>query len=359
MDTADEVRDISGRQPDERRDLSDRPARHDDGRWSAVERRRCYGVLDSKDALQALAAETGGARSSGRTTSTARWRSVSRDSSAYYLLAYESPHPDDGKFHNVRVKVKRPRVNVNARSGYWAFKRRSERDASRRRPAPCPAEVTAAFKRLAESLRPDADEPAEPRRLYMPSRRSPAARATLQHFLAAPTFAVAQGRWPDHPPRGREFPRAARWSPARRLEGSPPVVGPACSTAGRPTADGFARRRRFGQLATCGWLSRQPGAGRLRGRVDGHAWAAARFGNTSLSVSADSRNIRYGQLLPDIDRRRGPPGVLVIARSRPGPAAAAVARPAVAGSSRQDSNRPPTRSSRRSSARASTSSAWT
>ena len=46
-----------------------------------------------------------------------------RDSRAYYLIAYESPHPEDGKFHKVTVRVKRSRATVVARSGYWAFKR--------------------------------------------------------------------------------------------------------------------------------------------------------------------------------------------------------------------------------------------
>ncbi len=42
------------------------------------------------------------------------------DADAYYMLTYRSAHREDGKFHQVEVRVKRARVQVRARSGYWA-----------------------------------------------------------------------------------------------------------------------------------------------------------------------------------------------------------------------------------------------
>jgi Ca-activated chloride channel homolog len=47
-------------------------------------------------------------------------RSAVADSNVYYMLTYRSKHIEDGKFHQVEVRVKRPRVQVRARSGYWA-----------------------------------------------------------------------------------------------------------------------------------------------------------------------------------------------------------------------------------------------
>jgi VWFA-related protein len=42
------------------------------------------------------------------------------DANTYYMLTYRSAHKEDGKFHPVEVRVRRPRVQVRARSGYWA-----------------------------------------------------------------------------------------------------------------------------------------------------------------------------------------------------------------------------------------------
>ena len=44
-----------------------------------------------------------------------------KDASSYYLLGYTTSSPTDGKFKQIRVKVKRPGLQVRARKGYWAL----------------------------------------------------------------------------------------------------------------------------------------------------------------------------------------------------------------------------------------------
>ncbi len=70
------------------------------------------------DGLRALADETEGQAIAGNLDSGLRLAAA--DSTAYYLLTYRSARPDDGKFHEVQVRVKRAGSNVRARNGYWA-----------------------------------------------------------------------------------------------------------------------------------------------------------------------------------------------------------------------------------------------
>jgi VWFA-related protein len=162
------------------------------------------GVMAERDGLRMLARETGGRAVVGRNDLRAALDQIVRDSTAYYLMAYESPHPDDGKFHRIRVRIKRSRATVFARPGYWAFKRgqNGEQTVSAV-PALSPA-LQAAVNQLAESLRPDADEPAEARRSVLPpAPRMPA----LAMLVGVPIVAVARGRAASEPARRREFRR--------------------------------------------------------------------------------------------------------------------------------------------------------
>lgn len=46
-------------------------------------------------------------------------RRAASDASAYYLLSFRAPHPDDGKYRELQVRVKRPGITVRTRKGYW------------------------------------------------------------------------------------------------------------------------------------------------------------------------------------------------------------------------------------------------
>ena len=46
-------------------------------------------------------------------------RRIAADSSAYYLVSFRPPHPDDGEFRELQVRVRRAGVSARARTGYW------------------------------------------------------------------------------------------------------------------------------------------------------------------------------------------------------------------------------------------------
>jgi VWFA-related protein len=104
------------------------------------------------DSLRTLAENTDGRAIVNRNDLEAGMRQIMRDSSAYYLLGYSSTvAPSDGKFHEIKVRVKRPGLQVRARKGYWALNaEQTARALAPPKPAPAPA-VTAALANVASA----------------------------------------------------------------------------------------------------------------------------------------------------------------------------------------------------------------
>ena len=102
------------------------------------------------DTLHVLSNNTDGRAIVNRNDLAAGMKQIMRDSSGYYLLGYTSAAaPTDGKFHEIKVNVKRRGVNVRARKGYWAL---TKADAERAMAPPkpeAPAAVTKALNDLA------------------------------------------------------------------------------------------------------------------------------------------------------------------------------------------------------------------
>src|SRR5204862_7633303 len=74
------------------------------------------------DTLRTLASQTDGRAIVNRNDLTLGMKQIVRDNSAYYLLGYNSTFTaTDGKFHEIKVKVNRPGIQVRARRGYWAY----------------------------------------------------------------------------------------------------------------------------------------------------------------------------------------------------------------------------------------------
>jgi hypothetical protein len=86
-------------------------------------------------------------------------KQIMRDSSSYYLLGYTSSvAPTDGKFHEIKVNVKRGGVRVRARKGYWAL---TKEDVARVTAAAKPEPPAAVTKALSTLAAPRAGRPAK------------------------------------------------------------------------------------------------------------------------------------------------------------------------------------------------------
>jgi VWFA-related protein len=71
-------------------------------------------------ALRSLTTESGGRLFAGPAERDAGFARMMSDLDAHYVLSYRAAHGNDGRFHILQVGVKRPDVQVRARSGYVA-----------------------------------------------------------------------------------------------------------------------------------------------------------------------------------------------------------------------------------------------
>jgi VWFA-related protein len=98
------------------------------------------------DTLRVLADQSDGRAIVNRNDLDVGMKQIVRDSSAYYLIGYNSTQaPADGKFHEIKVRVKRPGVQVRARKGYWALTAEETAKALAPPKAPLPKPVEEAL----------------------------------------------------------------------------------------------------------------------------------------------------------------------------------------------------------------------
>jgi VWFA-related protein len=107
--------------------------------------------LQQESSLRALAEDTDGVAIVNTANVAAPMRRIIADTSAYYLLGYQSTNGAlDGRYRKISVRVKRPGIDVRARRGYQALSAAEMRTAAR--PAPAPARAPDAVARALTRL---------------------------------------------------------------------------------------------------------------------------------------------------------------------------------------------------------------
>jgi VWFA-related protein len=97
--------------------------------------------------FRVLADQTGGRAIVNTNDGLPGMRAMLADSAAYYVIGYSSTeNPQDGQFHEVKVKVNRPGLQIRTRPGYWALDADAIARSAIPLPPPVAAEVNAALE---------------------------------------------------------------------------------------------------------------------------------------------------------------------------------------------------------------------
>lgn len=107
----------------------------------------------TQDTLKSLAEESDGRAILNTNALREGLEQMLKDSSFYYLLGYSANSKMDGKFHQIKVRVKRPGVNIRARKGYWALTPEIAARAAGPRTPEVAAPITQALDTLASPVK--------------------------------------------------------------------------------------------------------------------------------------------------------------------------------------------------------------
>lgn len=103
--------------------------------------------------LRRLAGDTGGRAIVNTNNATEQLQGVMADASAYYLVGYSPTRKtNDGKFHEIKVRVKRKGVHITSRHGYWAASEKELTEAAKAAATPTNVGLTTALAALSDSV---------------------------------------------------------------------------------------------------------------------------------------------------------------------------------------------------------------
>ena len=211
----------------------------------------------SLDNLRALADNTDGRAIINRNDLARGMQQIIRDSSAYYLIGYNSAQaPTDGKFHKIDVEVTRKGVDVRARKGYWAY---TAEDAARAATPvkETPAAVSNALVALAEPPR------GRPARFWVGTSKGDAGKSRVTFVWEPIPPAVGEARRPGA--EGVSFVTVTAVTPDGRpiFRGKVPDQPQAAATSGAPATTGPAGTP-SGAAASSATFEAPPGPLQLR-----------------------------------------------------------------------------------------------
>ncbi len=105
------------------------------------------------EVLRRIAAQTGGRAIVNTNNATDQLQGVIADASAYYLVGYSPTRKtNDGKFHEIKVRVKRKGVRVSSRRGYWAASEKELTEAATAAATPVNVGLQNALSALSDSV---------------------------------------------------------------------------------------------------------------------------------------------------------------------------------------------------------------
>ncbi|MDP3718737.1 MAG: VWA domain-containing protein [Acidobacteriota bacterium] len=104
------------------------------------------------DILRRIAYDTGGRAIVSTNDPERHLRTVMSDAGSYYLIGYTpTRRTNDGKFHEIKVRVKRRGVDVTARRGYWAASEKEITAAAEAAATPVNTALTTALSAMSDS----------------------------------------------------------------------------------------------------------------------------------------------------------------------------------------------------------------
>ena len=116
-------------------------------------------IRRSQGMLRTLSNQTGASAITSTNNFADGFGRIVQDNSTYYMLGYHGQPKNDGKFHDLTVKVTRPGLQVRARKGYWAYTAEDAERASAPAKPSAPRDVMTALDDLADVVEPASRKP--------------------------------------------------------------------------------------------------------------------------------------------------------------------------------------------------------